>query len=106
MNYAVIKTNGKQYRVFENEIINIDKIDKKPGEKIEFPEVLLLVANGKVKIGQPTIPGISIKAKVVDQIKGDKIRVVRFKAKSRYVKTKGFRAQLTKVQIGNFSKDE
>ncbi|MBI4999774.1 50S ribosomal protein L21 [Candidatus Gottesmanbacteria bacterium] len=90
--YAVIKTGGKQYKVFEGEILEIDKLQKNPGEQIEFGEVLLVVKNGEVKIGQPTVPGTKVTAKILEQIKGKKIRIARFKAKVRYRRVKGFRA--------------
>jgi large subunit ribosomal protein L21 len=97
--YAVIKTGGKQYKVSEGEILEIDKLQKNPGEKIEFGEVLLVVKNGEVKIGQPTVPGTKVTAKILEQIKGEKIRIARFKAKVRYRRVKGFRPQLTRVKI-------
>jgi len=97
--YAVFKTGGKQYKVSEGEILEIDKLPKNPGEEIEFGEVLLVVDNGEVKIGQPTVPDVKVIAKVLEQIKGKKIRVARFKAKVRYRRVKGFRPLLTKIQI-------
>lgn len=97
--YAVIKTGGKQYKVSEGDILVIDKIEKKPGEKVEFPEVLLLVDGDKVQIGQPTCPGTKVTAQVLEHFKGEKIRIARFKAKVRYRKVLGFRPLLTKIQI-------
>lgn len=97
--YAVIKANGKQYRVAEGEIVTIDKIEGKEGDKIDFPEVLLVVDGEKVQIGQPTVTGVKVTAKILAQFKGEKIRVARFKAKVRYRRVKGFRPLLTKIQI-------
>ncbi len=99
MTYAVIKTGGKQYRVAEGDIIEVDKLDKKAGDKIVFPEVLLLVNEGNIQIGQPVVNGTDVTAKVLDQTKGDKIHVFKFKSKVRYRRHTGFRAKLTKVQI-------
>lgn len=99
MKYAVIKTAGKQYRVSEDEILLIEKIDGKEGEVVVFGEVLLLVDEKKVKIGQPLVKGAKIKATILGQIKGEKIRVAKFRAKSRYRKVKGHRQSLTKVKI-------
>lgn len=99
MQYAVIKTGGKQYRVSEGEILEIDKISAKNEEKVIFEDVLLLVDEGKVYIGKPNITGAVVEAKLVKQKKGDKIRVSKFKAKSRYRKTIGFRPLISVVQI-------
>lgn len=99
MKYAVIKTGGKQYRVAEGDEIEIDKIETEKGETFTFNEVLLLVDGEKVKVGKPLVKDAKVKARVVDQIKGKKIRVATFKAKARYRRVKGFRSRLTKVKI-------
>ncbi len=97
--YAVIKTGGKQYKVSEGEILEIDKIEGKADQKIDFSDVLLVADSDKAEIGQPLVTGAKVEAKIIDQVKGEKIRVARFKSKVRYRKVRGFRAQLTKVQI-------
>jgi large subunit ribosomal protein L21 len=98
MNYAVIKTGGKQYKVSEGDIIEIDRIVGKD-EKFTFEEVLLLVNDGKVTVGKPFIAGEKVEAKILEDLKGEKVRVSKFKSKVRYRRTMGFRAALTKVQI-------
>lgn len=96
--YAIVKISGKQYRICEGEILNVDKLENKTGEVIELSEVLL-VKNTEVVIGQPLVSGFKVTAKILDQIKGEKIRISRFKAKVRHRTVKGFRALLTKIQI-------
>lgn len=99
MNYAVIKTGGKQYKVSEGDLIEVDRLSGDKG-KISFNEVLLLVSEGKAKIGNPTLSGEKIDAELIENIKGDKIRVSKFKSKVRYRRVTGFRASLSKVKIG------
>ena len=99
MKYAVIRTGGKQYRVAEGDEIEVDKLEAEKGKAFTFDEVLLFVDGDKVKIGQPLVKGVKVKAKIIDQIKGKKIRVATFKAKARYRRVKGFRSRLTKVKI-------
>lgn len=99
MEYAVVKIGGSQYKVKEGEEIEVDRLPQKEGEEIELPEVLLVVSDGEVKIGQPQVSGATVKAKILSHFKGEKIRVSRFKAKSRYRKVKGFRPYLTKIKI-------
>lgn len=77
----------------------MDKIDGEKGQAVVFNEVLLLVDGKKVKIGQPLVKGAKVEAQIVDQVKGKKIRVATFKAKSRYRRVKGFRPLLTRVKI-------
>ena len=98
MKYAVIQSGGKQYRVSEGDVIEIDRLSLEK-EKVSFDNVLLLVSEGVIKIGKPFITGEKVQASLVENLKGDKIRVSKYKAKVRYRKTTGFRANLTKVKI-------
>ena len=97
--FAVVKTGGKQYVVKENDEIIVDRLDKKEEDMIDLP-VLATFDNesGAVELGMPETER-KIKATVLTQLKGDKIRVAKFKAKVRYRKVRGFRAQLTKLKI-------
>lgn len=99
MNYAVIKTGGKQYKVSVGDIIEIDKISVKDDGKVIFEEVLLLASDSGVKIGEPTLKGEKVVGKLLEHLKGDKVRVSKFKSKVRYRRVTGFRASLSKVQI-------
>jgi len=98
MKYAVIRTGGKQYKVSVGDIIEIDRLPQDDG-KVVFDQVLLLVSDGQTKIGKPTLPKEKVEGKVLGNIKGEKIRVSKFKSKVRYRRVTGFRASLTKVQI-------
>lgn len=106
MKYAVIQVAGRQFRVQEGDELELDKIEQKEGERLDFDKVLLLVENGEIKIGRPYLSGVIVKAKVVSQFKGPKIRVATYKAKSRYRRVKGFRHQLTKVKIEKIEKQD
>jgi len=97
--YAVVKIAGFQYKVAEGDELEVNKIDVEKDKDITFEEVLLIVEDGKVKIGQPLVVGSKIRAKVLEQFKGKKIRVATYKAKSRQRRVKGFRPLLTKIKI-------
>ena len=107
MKYAVIKTGGKQYRVSEGDIIEVDKLNVKEGS-FNFEEVLLLVSDENVQVGKPFISDAKVSAKLLEQKKGEKIRVAKYKSKVRYRRVTGFRAQLSKVVIEKieFSKEK
>ncbi len=96
--YAIIKTGGKQYCVEEGKIISIEKLDAEAGAEVTFEEVLL-VAGEDVKIGQPTVAGAKVTAKVLEHGKEAKIRIFKYKAKSNYRRRQGHRQPFTKVQI-------
>lgn len=99
MQYAVIKTGGKQYKVYEGETIEVDRLALDKDGLVSFSQVLLWVNDGQVLIGAPFIPDIKVTGKILDHIKGEKIRVSKFKAKARYRRVMGFRPFLTRVQI-------
>jgi large subunit ribosomal protein L21 len=98
MKYAVIKTGGKQYRVVEGQVIEVELLDSKDSSYV-FEEVLLTVDGDKVIIGTPTISGMKVYADVVKEVKGDKIEVFKYKSKSRYRKHTGHRQKYTQVKI-------
>ncbi|MCH7640951.1 50S ribosomal protein L21 [Patescibacteria group bacterium] len=98
--YAVIRIKGNQYKVTEGEEILVDKLT---GAKLD-PEVLLVVVNGKVAVGKPKVRGAKVKVKVVNaQVKGKKLYVQKFKAKSRYRRKYGFRPQYTRLLVQKIS---
>lgn len=99
MQYAVIRLGGKQYKVSKDSTIEVDKIAGEAEEKIVIDDVLLVADGNKVTVGKPLVNGAKVTAKIVEQKKGDKIRVMKFKSKVRYRKTTGFRALLSVVKI-------
>lgn len=102
--YAVIRTGGKQYRVAKDDIIAIEKLDGKAGDKVKFDEVLLLGEAGKEpKIGEPLVSGASVTAEVLDQARADKITVIKFRRRKNYHRTKGHRRLETVLKITNIS---
>lgn len=98
MKYAVIVLKGKQYKVTEGERILVDKFDKEAELK-----TLLLRDEGKLLIGKPYLEKAKVTFKQEDVVKGKKIDVFKYKAKSRYRKHTGFRPQFTPVVIESIS---
>lgn len=97
--YAVVKTGGKQYLVKEGMTITVDQLNLEKDTKIELETLLKFNEEGKAfELGQPLLKE-KVSAEVIDNVKGDKIRIAKFKAKSRYRKVRGFRARLTKLKI-------
>lgn len=97
--YAIIQTGGKQYRVSEGDVIVIEKLEAQAGETVAFDQVLTVVADGSVKIGQPVVAGAKVTGTVVENGKGKKIRIFKYKSKSNYRKRQGHRQPFTKVTI-------
>ena len=105
MQYAVIETGGKQYKIIKGQVLDVDSLNLEAGENVNFDKVLLVVSDGSVEVGAPYLANATVAGKVVDSIKGDKIRVARFQAKSRHRRVTGFRARLTKIEISDIQVD-
>ncbi len=99
MKFAVIQTSGKQYKTTEGAILEIERLNTAEGQEMQFENVLLYSAEETCKIGQPTLADVIVMAKVLGHVKGEKIRVGKFKAKARYRRVTGHRQALTKIQI-------
>lgn len=107
--YAIIKSGGHQFLVTEGQTLTVNKLvtaeNQKPEKeltKINFDQILLVKDGSKLEIGKPLVTGI-VGAEILGAQKGKKIRVSKFKAKTGYRKTIGFRSILTKVKINNIS---
>lgn len=98
MKYTIFRSGGKQYKASEGDILEIEHVTGDAEDYI-FTDVLLYVADGISKIGNPTVPGVTVKGKILGQIKGEKIRVAKFKSKVRYRKVTGHRQHLSKIQV-------
>lgn len=99
MEYAVVKIGGSQYKLVEGDEIDVPKLKAAVGDEKQFPQVLLWRNGDHIEVGQPLVTGVIVTGKVVSQLRGDKIRVATYKAKSRYRKVKGHRDYLTRVKI-------
>ena len=100
---AVIETGGKQYRVGEGDIINVEKLDANVGDSITIKEVLFVEKKNGTVIGSPYVEGASVKAEVLEQGKADKVIIFKYKAKKDYRRKKGHRQPYTQLQIKSVS---
>jgi large subunit ribosomal protein L21 len=96
--FAVVKIGSFQYLVKPEQELLIDYQSEAKG-KLVFDQVLLVSDTDKVFVGRPTVAGAKIEAEVLEHPKGKKIRVAKFKAKSRYRRVVGFRPHHTKIRI-------
>lgn len=101
--YAVIATGGKQYRVSEGDQIEIERVTGEPGEDIEFPDVLFVGSEEGSEADLPKPDKVKVVGKIVDQKKGDKVIVFKFKRRKMYRRKQGHRQLLTSVQIETIS---
>jgi|SRR3989338_9326964 len=96
--FAVIKTGGKQYKVAEGDVLEVEKLEH-DGVQVVFEEVLLVGDSKDAKVGKPLVSGAKVEARVIEDGKAKKKMVFRYKAKTRRRKKKGHRQPYTKIQI-------
>ena len=96
--YAVIETGGKQYRVSEGDVITIEKLEVKAGDEVTFDKVLVIGEGKDIKIGTPYVDA-AVKGKVIENGKGEKVVIFKYKAKKDYRKKQGHRQPYTMVEI-------
>lgn len=97
--YAIIETGGKQFRVKEGDVINVEKLDVTVGQVLDIDKVLLVEKDGTLTIGSPVIAGVTVAVRVVEHGKCDKVIAFRYKAKKHVRVKKGHRQPYTKLAI-------
>ena len=96
--YAIISTGGKQYKVVEGDVIEVEKLDQAAGTPVSLPAVLL-VDGGAVTATAAELTGVTVSGEVVEHTKGPKIVIHKFKSKTGYHKRQGHRQPLTKLRV-------
>ena len=96
--YAIIATGGKQYKVAEGDVIKVEKLGAEAGETVTFDQVLA-ISDKKLVVGDPTVAKATVSATVVENGRGKKVIVYKYKRKSGYHKKNGHRQAYTQVKI-------
>jgi large subunit ribosomal protein L21 len=99
MDYAVVRTGGKQYRVSPGDLIHVESLVAEPGSTVELGEVLLAAAGGAVRIGTPLVDGAKVTAKVVAHGKAKKILVFKMKRRKNQRRKRGHRQRITTLRV-------
>jgi len=97
--YAVFSTGGKQYRATTGDIIKVEKLEAEKGATVELDQVLLVSEGEDVKVGTPFVEGVTVTAKVVEQGRGDKVKIIKFKRRKHHMKRQGHRQYFTALEI-------
>lgn len=101
--YAVVQIGGHQYKVAENDVIFVNRLNSEE-KKISFDNVLLVKdAKGKVKVGKPSVKGAKVEATVVDHLKADKVIIFKKKRRKGYQRKRGHRQAITQLHIEKIS---
>lgn len=98
--YAIVETGGKQYRVTEGDVLEVEQLTVPAGEEVVLTRVLALVNGTDVRVGTPDVEGARVVAKVLAHGRGRKVRGMKYKAKVNYRKRYGHRQPFTRIKIG------
>lgn len=97
--YAIIRSGGKQYRAEVGGTIDVDRLPQEVGESIEISDVLLFANDDDTRIGQPQIDGASVTATVIEQFRGKKVIVYKYRQRTNYRRKRGHRQYYTRLRI-------
>lgn len=101
--YAIIADGGRQYKVEEGQFLEIDYREVEAGSDLTFDRVLAVSNGDDFRLGTPDLSGVSVKAKVIGETKGDKIYVQKFRRRKNSKRRTGHRQKYVRVQISNIS---
>jgi large subunit ribosomal protein L21 len=102
--FAVLKTGGKQYKVSQGDVIQVEKLEGNVGDKVTLDQILMIGAEDKVDVGSPILDGSQVTCEIMDQAKGPKILVFKKKRRKKYRRTNGHRQFITYLKITDISK--
>lgn len=97
--YAVVETGGKQYRVQEGDVVEVERLTAGPGSEITFDRVLAVGDDGSFRSGTPLVDGAAVQGRVLGEIRGEKVIVFRYKAKANERRKTGHRQTYTRVLV-------
>ena len=99
IDYAIVKTSGRQFRVSVGDRVRVDRMSQEPGSKVVLDQVLILSTKGKVSVGAPVVSGAVVEARVDGHGLADKVIVFKYKSKVRYRRKTGHRQRYTELTI-------
>jgi large subunit ribosomal protein L21 len=97
--YAIVRSGGKQYRVEAGQVVRVEKLAADVGEPVTLNEVLLVSGDGGTTVGSPLVSGAEVRGTVIEQGRGGKVRVFKYKKRKHYRRTRGHRQAFTAVRI-------
>lgn len=97
--FVIVRIGNKQFKVKPQDVIVVDRMAGEVGDTVEFTDVLLVEDGKKVTVGKPLVKGAKVTAKIIKHERGEKIDIHRFKSKVRYRRARGFRADLTRLEV-------
>jgi large subunit ribosomal protein L21 len=97
--YAIVNVNGTQTRMAPELVIDVPHLTGEPGQTVKFDQVLLVADGDRITVGQPYLKGASATAEVVEQFRGPKLKIFKFKRRREYRRRRGHRTELTRLRV-------
>jgi large subunit ribosomal protein L21 len=97
--YAIVHISGVQTKVTPDEVLDVARLTGEPGSSLEFDQVLLIGDGEKVSVGRPTVKGASVSVEIVEHLRGEKLRIFKFKRRREYRRRRGHRDELTRIRV-------
>ena len=101
--YAIVATGGKQYKINPGELLDVERLDGKSGDKVRLDQVLAVRTDGAFQVGRPVLKGAAVAAEIVDQVQGPKVINFKYKRRKGYHRKVGHRQDLTRLKIVEIS---
>jgi large subunit ribosomal protein L21 len=97
--YAIVNINGIQTKATPEATLEVPRLKGEPGAKLTFDQVLLVADGDRIQLGRPYVKGASLTAEVVDHLRGEKIRIFKYKRRHDYRRRRGYRDDLTRIRV-------
>ncbi len=97
--YAIVNINGVQQKVTPDAVLEVPRLAGEPGSKLTFDQVLVFADGDRIAVGQPTVKGAKVTAEVIEHLRGEKLRIFKFKRRREYRRRRGHRDELTRIKV-------
>ena len=97
--YAIVNINGVQQKVTPDAVLDVPRLAGEPGSKLTFDQVLVFADGDRIAVGQPTVKGAKVTAEVIEHLRGEKLRIFKFKRRREYRRRRGHRDELTRIKV-------
>ena len=101
--YAIVHISGVQTKVTPDAILDVPRMSGEPGDSLTFDSVLLVGDGEKISVGRPTVKGAKVSAELIEQLRGEKLRIFKFKRRRAYRRRRGHRDSLTRIRVTGIS---
>ena len=101
--YAIVHISSVETKVTPDAVLDVPRLAGEPGANLKFDEVLLVGDGEKIAVGRPTVKGASVSAQIVEHLRGEKLKIYKFKRRREYRRRRGHRDELTRIRVTSIS---